>query len=524
MTVGLSEVEVELKQQFDHCIGERSYLEHRWEDYAGWTLPFLFPHEEYYSTTEMQHDYQSIGAQAVNHLANKIVMTLFPPSRPFFRLELTDEQTAALMENDLQKSDVELITSLAERKAMRNADQIRLRAGAIMAMKNLIALGNALIYYPENLGEPTQVYNMRDYVVKRDMSGVLTQIITRDRKTRETLPPEIQALVPIGSETKGGYEEGKLALYTGITRLPSGAYFVKQEIEDIAVTTFGVIAERDLPWTSLTWNLVRGQDYGNGLVEEYAGDFHVLSSMAESNVNLAAIASDIKILVNPMGQTDVQSLNDSPPGTYVHGLPTDVAYLQLEKMAEFQFVKGFMDDYSRRVGSAFMLNTQVTRDAERVTAEEIRMNTNELEASLGGVYSRLAEDMQQPLARYLLKQVSPELININPIILTGVESLSRNSEHEQILLLIQDMTMMQNIPDPLAPYIKYDDIVKVLCANRGLEYNKFIKSQEEVEEEQQKQRDAMAQQVAAESAAENMGQVAAGQVAGPPTQMGPRAL
>ena len=468
----------------------------------------------------MQHDYQSLGAQSLNHLANKIAMTLFPPSRPFFRLELTDEQVAALQVNDLEKADIELITSLAERRSMRNGEKIRLRAAVIMAMKNLIGLGNTLLYYPETIGEPTQVYNMRDYVVKRDMSGALLQIITRDRKAIGTLPPEYQILM----SGEGFHDDQKVDLYTGITRLPSGAFFVKQELESNAVTTTGAFAEKDLPWTALTWNLVRGQDYGNGLVEEYAGDFHVLSSLAEANVNLAAIASDIKILVNPMGQTDVETLNTSAPGTYVHGVPTDVAYLQLEKMAEFQFVKGFMDDYSRRIGSAFMLNTQVTRDAERVTAEEIRMNTNELEASLGGVYSRLAEDMQQPLARYLLKSVSPELAELEPVILTGVESLSRNSEHEQILLLIQDMTMMQNIPDPLAPYLKYDDIVKVLASNRGLDYMKFLKTQEEVEKEQQAAQQAQQQQVMAEAAAQNMGQVAAGQVAGQPTQMGPRPL
>jgi hypothetical protein len=520
MTVGLSETDPELKQQFDFFIGERSYLEHRWEDYAGWTLPFLFPHEEYWSTTEMQHDYQSLGAQALNHLANKIAMTLFPPSRPFFRLELTPEQTQLLQQNELEQADIELLTSMAERRSMRNGEKIRLRAAVIMAMKNLIGLGNTLIYYPDEIGDPTQVYNMRDYVVKRDMSGEVMQIITRDRKAVGTLPPEMQTLV-VG---EGYNNDQKVDLYTGVTRLPSGAYFVKQELEQLAVTTTGAYAENDLPWTALTWNLVRGQDYGNGLVEEYAGDFHVLSSMAEANVNLAAIASDIKILVNPMGQTDVDTLNTSPPGTYVHGVPTDVAYLQLEKMAEFQFVKGFMDDYARRIGSAFMLNTQVTRDAERVTAEEIRMNTNELEASLGGVYSRLAEDMQQPVARYLLKSVSPELAAIEPVILTGVESLSRNSEHEQILLLIQDMTMMQNIPDPLAMFLKYDDIVKVLAANRGLEYQKFLKTRDEVEQDQQQAQQQQAQMAMAESAAQNMGQVAAGQVAGNPTQMGPRPL
>jgi hypothetical protein len=502
MINGLSTVDVELKQRFDELIGERSYLEHRWEDYAGWTLPYLFPHEEYYSTTEMQHDYQSLGAQCANHLANKIVMTLFPPARPFFKVELTPEQDAEIQEQGFTPGDIDVFTSRAEKQAMRNAEKIKLRTTAINAMKNLIALGNTLVYYPEEVGKPSQVYALRDYVVKRDLSGLMTQTITRDRKDVSTVPLEYQDAL----EAKGYKPEDKVDLYTGITRQANGSYFVKQELCDVVITTDGVYPEKDLPWNALAWNLVRGQDYANGLVEDFAGDFHVLSSMAESNVNTIAIASDIKILVNPMGQTDVDTLNNSESGTYVAGIPTDVAYLQMEKMAELQYVTGFIDKYERRISSAFLLNTQVTRDAERVTAEEIRMNANELEASLGGVYSRLAEDMQLPLARLLLKSVNKELADMEPVILTGVESLSRNSEHEQMMLFLQDLGVMANIPEPMIPNLKWDDIAKILASNRGLEYSKMIKTTEEKEKEQQEAQAAEAEQQAQMSAADSMGQ------------------
>ena len=159
----------ELKHLFDVHIGERSYLEHRWEDYAGWTLPFLFPHEEYYSTTEMQHDYQSLGAQSVNHLANKISMTLFAPARPFFRIELTQEHMAVFQQQGFNVGDIDVMTSRAEQEAMKNMEKVKLRTSVILALKNLITLGNALMYFPEGPGKASQVYNQRDWVVKRDM-------------------------------------------------------------------------------------------------------------------------------------------------------------------------------------------------------------------------------------------------------------------------------------------------------------------------------------------------------------------
>ena len=75
---GLSREDAELKTIFEQMKGERGTQESNWEQIAGWTLPYLYTQsEENSNQDEMQHDYQALGAQAVNHLANKIVMTLF---------------------------------------------------------------------------------------------------------------------------------------------------------------------------------------------------------------------------------------------------------------------------------------------------------------------------------------------------------------------------------------------------------------------------------------------------------------
>jgi hypothetical protein len=453
----------------------------------------------------MQHDYQSLGAQAVNHLANKIVMTLFAPGRPFYRLELTPEQMDQLIDMGLSAADAEVLTGKVEKESMRNMEKVNLRTSVIMAVKNLITLGNTLIYFPEGIDkqQKSQVYSLRDYTVKRDLSGKVLQIITRDRRVCSTLPEDLRQAC-LG---RGHKDDDKIDLYTGITRQEDGKFFVKQEAGDIAVVgqSFGIYPERDLPWMALTWNLVRGEDYGVGLVEEYAGDFSVYSKLSESVLNLASIASDIKILVNPMGQTDVDTLNQSESGTYVYGSPEDIAFLQLEKMQDFQFVNGILDVYGRRIGSAFMLNSQVTRDAERVTAEEIRLQANELEASLGGVYSRLAEEMQQPLARRLIATVDSSLNDIEPVILTGVESLSRNSEHEQMMMFMNDLTIFNSIPEMALAALKLDDLTRILATNRGIESAKIIKSKDEIAREAAQARQAEAEQAQSMAAAESTG-------------------
>ena len=59
---------------------------------------------------------------------------------------------------------------------------------------------------------------------------------------------------------------------------------------------------------------------------------------------------------------------------------------------------------------AFMLSTATTRQAERVTAEEkSRCRLQELETSHGGIYSKLADEWQTPLAHIILNMegISP---------------------------------------------------------------------------------------------------------------------
>src|SRR3546814_7961467 len=55
-----------------------------------------------------------------------------------------------------------------------------------------------------------------------------------------------------------------------------------------------------------------------------------------------------------------------------------------------------------RLSHAFMLQSGTVRNAERVTAEEIRAMAQELENVLGGVYTVLSAEFQLPLIRRIL--------------------------------------------------------------------------------------------------------------------------
>jgi hypothetical protein len=138
----------------------------------------------------------------------------------------------------------------------------------------------------------------------------------------------------------------------------------------------------------------------------------------------------------------------------------------------------------RRIAAAFLLNNSVTRDAERVTAEEIRMQAQELEGSYGGVYSRLATELQLPLAKRLLKKFDPLLKDVEPVIVTGLDSLSRNSELDRTRAFFNDLVQLSDVPEEVALRIDYGKLIAMLGAGHGITYTNLLKSEDDVKKAQ----------------------------------------
>ena len=85
----------------------------------------------------------------------------------------------------------------------------------------------------------------------------------------------------------------------------------------------------------------------------------------------------------------------------------------------------------------------VQRDAERVTAAEINLMAQELENSLGGIYSILTQGFQLPYLRrrmhLLVRQGKvPKLPDelVKPKIVTGLQGLGRGNDRNKLIEFI----------------------------------------------------------------------------------------
>ena len=171
----------------------------------------------------------------------------------------------------------------------------------------------------------------------------------------------------------------------------------------------------------------------------------------------AAAASKVVFLVSPSSTTKPATIAKAGNGAIVQGRPEDVAVIQVGKTADFSTAANMAQGIEKRLLEAFLVMN--IRNAERVTAEEVRLTQLELEQQLGGIFSLLTVEFLIPyLNRTLLVlQRSNEIPKlpkdmVRPTIVAGVNALGRGQDRESLTQFIG--TIAQTLgPEALMQYI-----------------------------------------------------------------------
>ena len=475
------------------CSSLRTGLIRRVERYAALTIPKVCYPDNYDSdSTDESHDYQSIGAQAVNHLSNKLMLAMFAPSRPFAKLQAGPRAKKQADAMKLTQTQLEGILANGEREAIKELDNRGQRPKLFAIMRHLIVAGNALLVLE---AKGMRVIGLKNYVVKRNIWGEVMHLVVRECVKFDELDTDIVNLF----RTRYS-DDSKVEFYKWIKREANGQYTMTQWIDEnrLPKEFNGRWPADRLPDQAITWDIADESDYGTGLVEEYVGDFEALSVLSESVVDGSVLGTEYRWMVNPTGQTSVEDLNNSENGDALPGLPTDVAATQGGNPIAIQVANETLDKYERRVSRGFLMGSAVIRDAERVTQEEIRLTAQELETSYGGVYSTLAGSLQKPVARWLFNAVKLDLggADLEVTIVTGLDALSRNGDLENFRLAMGDMASVVSVPPELSARMKWEEVASFIGQGRNIDLSRFILSDAEAA--------AMQKQAAAARAAETV--------------------
>lgn len=485
---------------------------------AEYTIPMLFPPEGHNGTTRYYTPFQSIGARGVNNLSSKLLLALFPPEASFFRLSLDPKLEREIEEGqgsnpeDIDTFD-EVLSDL-EQKAVNEINSRKARVTFNEAFLQLIVGGNCLVYIPKKKTNRTgsiRCFKLDQYVVQRDPDGDVMEIVVKERVAPNALPESIKqhVLDELRKEQEGKSETDKkngdertIDLYTRICR-EEKKWCIYQEVKGKRIPeSDGDYPLDKCPWLALRWKKIDNENYGRGLCEEYIGDLASLESLTKMLVQAGAVAGKVLIMVKPNGSTRPESLANKPNGAVIEGDPEDVHAFMLDKSMDLTFVSNLVKEIEQRLSFAFLLNSSVQRQGERVTAEEIRFMAGELEDALGGVYSLLADDLQRPLAEIILNQMEasgafPKLPKgaVNISVVTGLDALGRTHELNRLNQFLEtaNQTLGQQIVEK---YLNVGDYLSRCAAALGIRKKGLIKSDEEIQAaEQQQQQMAMAQQL-----------------------------
>lgn len=468
---------------------------------AKYSIPAIMPSETELSKsrnkTTLKSPNQSIVADGINNLASKVTLTMLPPNQTFYRFKMDESvikanaklslEDEADFEQDVNKGLAKIESILLD--YMENTSD-RVCLGE--AMKHLYITGNVLMVYDKDLG--LKYYPLSRYVVKRDYYGHIQKVITEESIGFVDLPDYIQK--QILDKTEGNeedklkkLEEKEFVLYTAFKKCRT-KWKVYQEVEGFTLDKSAGQYPLDVcPIIPLRYVRVDGEDYGRGLIEEYFGDISYLDTICLAIKQAALAGAKLIMLVKPSAQTSIKKLASAENGDFVAGNPDDVAPLQANKYYDMQTAQAEADKIEKRLNRVFIMKAAIQRDAERVTAEEIRQMAADLEEALGNHYSLMAKEFQLAYVKlvyfHLRKKKSnllPNLINNKDIkltITTGLEALGKTSDLNKLMTFFEACAKIAQFVQPLGNQIDISKILNRVAISMNLDISDCYYSEEE---------------------------------------------
>ena len=388
----------------------------------------------------------------------------------------------------------------AEQRAQLQDAQIQGYLAWVNAAEHLIGAGNAMLYMPPE-NDNLVCYPMDKYVVVRSKSGRVLKMILEEEKTIGEFDPAVQAIIK--SKKRGCKNQDTVPVYTcmkwdGLDK----KYIIWSEVVEVKIGKEFRVKEENNPFIILVWKRLYGEAYGRGLLEVIAGDLFVYQFLSKAIAKGCALMSEVKFLVKRGSASTPQQHARAESGEYIYGEEGDISVVQLDKYADYQSVSSVMEVYARRIGQAFLMNSAVRRDAERVTTVEIRQDALELETTLGGTYSQIAANGQLPYARLLLRRINFKVGegDVKPVVVTGIGALGKAGELDKLVQFSEIMSIPNGWSQLAQARIKWSDYMTMAAANLNME-TPWLMTEQEFAQQQAAMRKAAQEQALQEAAA-----------------------
>jgi hypothetical protein len=257
---------------------------------------------------------------------------------------------------------------------------------------------------------------------------------------------------------------------------------------------------------------LKKEHYGRSYCEDYEGDIQTYDALAQALTEGGTILARVITLVKAGGTTLKDAIIKARNGDVITGEEGEVHVLQANKGGDLSVVFQLSGKYEDRISKMFILNSALERPGERVTATEIQYKAQELDTTLGGVYSNQVVVWQKPYAQLKL-HIMMKLGRVTPLpkgqtkitILTGDAALGRGKKAQDLIQFLQ--TMMEIFPQTFQAYVNLETAAQRAAANMQVDSDGLVKSEEDVQAAQQQAQAAALSQKVAPQVAQQGGQM-----------------
>lgn len=456
------------------------------------TIPAIMPREGHSKHSDLPTPFQSLGARGVRTLASKLMLSMFP-TIPFFNYKVDDNTLEEL--GEMRGTVAEALAS-RERSIVLEMETATFKPVASMVFQHLLVVGNALLYVPPDPGERVRMFRLDHYVVRRDASGNVLEIIIKEEIDFAALDYSIQKelrSLPEFKSNPSDLDRQPVELYTRIYWSPERKqWLIYQELEGYLIPgSEGSYPKDMLPYLPLRLITQPGEDYGRSYIEEYLGDLDSLEALSETLVEGSAASARVVFLVAPNGTTNIQTVAKARNGDVVAGNAADVTAMQVQKQADLSVAQAQAQEIASRLSYAFLLHAAIQRQGERVTAEEIRYMATELDDSLGGIYTLLAAEFQSPIIALFEKRTEkrgslrpiPRDV-AKPVIVAGLEAIGRGHEQQNLRAFTAEIVQIMG-PEVALRYLEPLEFMKRSAAAYSIDTQGLIATPEQVQQREQ---------------------------------------
>jgi hypothetical protein len=419
---------------------------------------------------------------------------------PFFRFELESGT----------EPEVEISSFLSNLsfQVYNKLSSGNLRDSIYQILQHLIVVGDVMVILEDDMN--LRIIRLDRFVVRRDINGQPEEVIYKEYESISSEGNEVLYTSLNDMDNRRGYRP----LWTRLHKDKKGTWSSQTQDIEGNVTNSG---SYKIPnFIVLRWAGIPGENYGRSHCEDIIGDIKTLEGFTEGLVNGITASSIFWMAVDPTGMAEVDDINGTPTGGWISARPNEVHVVSpaTTMNPQISHTQAGVSILRQEIGRAFLLDSASIPQGERVTATAVRMIGQELEHVLGGAFSAIARDLMKPLvSRALFLMISegdvdPRLQEmfgsddglLNVEIVTGLQALSRDSDLQK---LMQMGEMVRNLPENAASMFRWDQYGKALITSLGFNSELWIKSEQQVQQEQM----AMAQQQSQMKAAEQKDQM-----------------